>query len=237
MALPDFLTTRDVAQVFAEEIEALRGRVSDRFDDAGCRLFLRSILPEEREVRRRDRLQGGVAVMASEVEIRVHPYVFRQVCSNGAIRCHAVQTRTVAVPSVEWEAPDAILELRDAVRACAQRAAFVEGVEEMRSTLAEQEVDVLLTLMPMLANLRGRILGDTVRSILSRAMDEKRGGGGGRGATRFAWMNAVTSVARDARDPELRWRLEEIGGGVPVMTATPTRRRGAARKVEVLVPA
>jgi hypothetical protein len=236
MALPDFLTTRDVAQVFAEEIEALGGRVCDRFDDTGCRLFLRSILPEEREVRRRDRLQGGVAVMASEVEIRVHPYVFRQVCSNGAIRCHAVQTRTVEVPSVEWEAHDAILELRDAVRACAQRGAFIEGVDEIRSTLAERDVDVLLTLMPMLSSLPGGVLGKTVRSIMSRAMDERRGGVG-RGATRFAWMNAITSVARDTRDPELRWRLEEIGGGVPVMTAAPTRRRGAARRAPALVPA
>jgi len=30
-------------------------------------------------------------------------------------------------------------------------------------------------------------------------------------------MNAVTSVARDTRDPELRWRLEELGGGIPAM--------------------
>jgi hypothetical protein len=29
-------------------------------------------------------------------------------------------------------------------------------------------------------------------------------------------MNAVTSVARDTQDPDLRWRLEELGGGLPV---------------------
>jgi hypothetical protein len=34
--------------------------------------------------------------------------------------------------------------------------------------------------------------------------------------SRFALMNAVTSVARDTADPELRWRLEEMGGGIPV---------------------
>jgi hypothetical protein len=28
-------------------------------------------------------------------------------------------------------------------------------------------------------------------------------------------MNAVTAVARDTRDPGLRWHLEELGGGVP----------------------
>ena len=27
-------------------------------------------------------------------------------------------------------------------------------------------------------------------------------------------MNAVTSVARDTREPELRWRLEELAGGI-----------------------
>jgi hypothetical protein len=32
--------------------------------------------------------------------------------------------------------------------------------------------------------------------------------------SRFALMNAVTSVARDTRDPEVRWRLEELGGGI-----------------------
>jgi hypothetical protein len=28
-------------------------------------------------------------------------------------------------------------------------------------------------------------------------------------------MNAVTSVARDTRDPEARWTLETIGGSMP----------------------
>jgi hypothetical protein len=32
--------------------------------------------------------------------------------------------------------------------------------------------------------------------------------------SQFALANAVTSVARDTRDPELRWRLEEFGGGL-----------------------
>jgi hypothetical protein len=36
----------------------------------------------------------------------------------------------------------------------------------------------------------------------------------GRDRSGYALMNAVTSVARDTRDPELRWRLEEFGGGI-----------------------
>jgi hypothetical protein len=32
--------------------------------------------------------------------------------------------------------------------------------------------------------------------------------------TGFGLMNAVTSLARDTRDPDDRWRLEELGGGI-----------------------
>jgi hypothetical protein len=42
-------------------------------------------------------------------------------------------------------------------------------------------------------------------------------------------MNAVTSVARDTRDPELRWRLEEFGGGIPALARDPSPRLDDAR--------
>jgi hypothetical protein len=32
-------------------------------------------------------------------------------------------------------------------------------------------------------------------------------------------MQAITSVARDSRDPDLRWELEELGGGVAAATS------------------
>jgi hypothetical protein len=31
----------------------------------------------------------------------------------------------------------------------------------------------------------------------------------------FGVLNAVTSLARDTRDPETRWQLEELGGALP----------------------
>jgi hypothetical protein len=37
----------------------------------------------------------------------------------------------------------------------------------------------------------------------------------GRDMTLFGLVNAVTSVARDTRDPDVRWRLEELGGSMP----------------------
>jgi hypothetical protein len=36
----------------------------------------------------------------------------------------------------------------------------------------------------------------------------------GRDGSILGLVNAVTSVARDTADPETRWRLEELGGGM-----------------------
>jgi hypothetical protein len=47
----------------------------------------------------------------------------------------------------------------------------------------------------------------------------------GQDRSRFGLMNAVTSAARDTRDPELRWGLEELGGGIPALRP-PVRRTG-----------
>jgi hypothetical protein len=52
----------------------------------------------------------------------------------------------------------------------------------------------------------------------------------------FGFMNAVTAVARDTRDPETRWRLEELGGAVPLVRPTrPKPLRGAVRLETTLV--
>src|SRR4051794_33924770 len=106
MANLALMTTRDIAEIFTEEIAMAGGTVSDSFDD-GDRLYLRSILPPEMPVRQGDMLQGGVALMATTLEVHVHPYLFRQVCSNGAIRAHAVQTRRLLVPSLPEQLEDA----------------------------------------------------------------------------------------------------------------------------------
>src|SRR5439155_18888193 len=90
----EFPTTAQIKSVFAEEIAAAGGVVSEVFDD-GSRLFVRSVLPRLREERTGDKLQGGVALRASECDISVHPYVFRLVCKNGAIMAHAIQTRHI----------------------------------------------------------------------------------------------------------------------------------------------
>ena len=43
----------------------------------------------------------------------------------------------------------------------------------------------------------------------------------------FGLMNSLTSVARDQDDPEVRWKLEELGGGVPAMEFPRVRPDGS----------
>jgi hypothetical protein len=219
MALPNWISTREVCEVFADEIGAMGGRISDAFDD-GERLFGRSILPDEREVRRGDPLRGGVAVLASDREVRVHPYVLRQVCSNGAIMAQSVRTRRIELPADE-DAHDRVLdEVREAIRACGEPGAFAEGAREIRSSI-DREADFALTVLPMLDRLPEAVRVSMMGLIAGRFF-------GAADRSRFGLMNAVTSLARDTTDPDLKWRLEVIGGGIPAMKPVPRRPVGMA---------
>jgi hypothetical protein len=205
MPLGEFLTTVAIKALFADEIAAAGGTVSDTYDD-GVRLFTRSILPQVREVRTADQVQGGVAVRASDREAWVHPYLFRLVCRNGAIIAHAVQTRYIAGDEFATT-EEAAAAVRAAVRACCDVDAFTAAAEEMRSA-REVEADLALNLLPLLSSLPTEAGSPVVRAIMERFFQEAD-------RSRFGLMNAVTSVARDTPDPELRWRLEELGGGIP----------------------
>ncbi len=227
MPLDCSLTTARVHEAFADEVGRHGGEVMNRFDD-GQRLFARSVLPAAAEVRPGDGLRGGVAVRAFGGDVWVHPYVFRLVCKNGAIRAQTIASRRVTVGSD----PDlAAWSIREAVADCCQPDVFVASVAEARSAV-DAEVDLALTLLPLIGRLAGHGGGGIVRQIVERFFAD-----GDR--SRFGLMNAVTSVARDTADPQVRWNLEEFGGGVPAAAKTPPRlppaqRRAARRTVELV---
>jgi len=225
-----WLATEEIKEIFVDEVEAAGGTMSDAFDD-GARIFLRAVLPGEKEVERRDRVQGGVAVRATAEDIWVHPYVFRQVCSNGAIRAHAIETREIRRADFSTEEQAGVAcALREAIRACSCDEAFAHGAAEMRSARGSSKIDLALTMMPLWARLAQ---GAESRTVISFIIDRFFAD---RDRSRFGLMNAVTSVARDTRDPEVRWRLEEFGGGIAAVVAKP--KLGPARvRAKVLVGA
>jgi hypothetical protein len=226
MSFDDHLTTSHIHTLFADEVQSAGGTVSDTFDD-GRRLYARSILPPVAEVRPGDRVQGGVAIKACEGQVWVHPYVFRQVCRNGAIAAHAVETRHLADLG-SLPADEADEAVRQAVQACCAPEAFVTSTGEIRAAVGS-DIDVVLTMLPFLSRLNRPGQTSIVQEIMGRFFRE-----GDR--SRFGLMNAVTSVARDTRDPELRWRLEEFGGGIAALRTPdwPADDVGAEAAIELV---
>jgi hypothetical protein len=198
------LTTAEIGDVFADEIATMGGTVTENFPD-GERLFARSVLPRPREVLPDDWVQDGVALRATGGDVLIHPYIYRQTCSNGAI-CEV--WRTGQVGRIDRLDRDQAAELiREAVRACSAKEGFMAFAEEMRSA-SRVRADLTVHLMPLLSRLpvgdeAARLFGDIMERFLEDA-----------DSSRFGLLNAVTSVARDMSDPEARWRLEEFGGAI-----------------------
>jgi hypothetical protein len=222
MISSDGLTTARILEVFREEIAGFGGSVTDTVHD-DLRLFTRSILPRVEEVRRQDQVQGGVALKALGTEVWLHPYVFRLVCRNGAIMAQAIQTQHLGDLHLR-EGDEAEFLVREAIRGCCAEEAFTTAVQQMRSA-REIQADLGLNLLPLLARFPSSQTGPLLRQILEQFGREAD-------PSRFGLMNAVTAVARDTRDPDLRWNLEELGGGIPAgVGPKPLPRDVAARRV------
>ena len=198
----------EILEAFEQEVRDLGGTVRDVYAE-GDLLYARAVMRDAIEVRPGDPIHGGVAVRTHDTEILVHPYTYRVVCTNGAITAFAVGSRVVE--RVEVAAPTSVVEavlrdLRDAVRASAEPSALRASVGAMRSA-AEREADMLLQLLPVLPHVPPDVRARVLRTIVRRFEAEDDG-------STLGLVNAVTSVARDTPDPEMRWRLEELGGGM-----------------------
>ena len=201
-------TTREIREVVIEDIGRTQGAVMDCLDD-GEHLMLRTVLPMVQEVLPSDQVQAGVAVLVEGPEVFVHPYIFRQVCRNGAIRSEAIQTRRIQ--RVEISAPSPAIEnvmasLREAVNVCSRPSTFLDTVARMRSA-TEVRADMLLHLLPLMSHWPQDLASRTFEQVFRRFRE-------GRDVSVFGLMNTVTSLARDERVPKTRWRLEELGGAV-----------------------
>lgn len=198
----------EVLEAFEDEVRELGGTVRDVYAE-GDLLFARAILPDEMEARPGDRVHGGVAVRSHDTEILVHPYTYRVICTNGAISASSLGSRVVQ--RVELAAPTIVVngvlhDLREAIHASGNPTSLHGTVRAMRSA-AEQDADIFLQLMPALPHMPPGVRSSVLRTIVHRFEAE-----GDRST--LGLVNAVTSVARDTTDPDLRWRLEEVGGGM-----------------------
>lgn len=218
-------TSQDLLDAFSDEIATAGGTVSGTLDD-GRRMIARAVLPVSSEIRIGDRVNAGVAIRAMSNEIVVHPYTLRRVCTNGAIVVEALESQhfervhAETTCSLSYEASMVLTQVRDAVRACATPDAFATIVSDMRlaaSTDGQMAIQLLVQ-SKYFADGAARVASHLKIIGRYRAGDDR---------SAFGVMNAVTSLARDSRDPELRWSLEQLGGSVPALvrqrTGTPVR--------------
>lgn len=228
MSTTYFPTTSEISRAFTDEISTLGGFVSDSYEDEG-RLFMRAQLSAERDVLPGDTLKAGIALRTVGPVVSVHPYIYRKVCSNGAIAAQVTGTR--AIRRVEFESATefvtaAIEELRLNVRQSAEPAEFVRTAADMgrtRHVMAEAMIQMLPVLERVPADYREHII-----EMLGREFAVANDG------TYYGVMNAITAVARETTDPETKWQLEEFGGSIPALARRAMRK---TREQQVLVEA
>ena len=256
MLFKEGLTTARVLAVFAEEVRARRGEVTQTFDD-GKRLFSRAVLPHVAEVGPGDRIRGGVAIKATGDGVWLYPYTFRRICSNGAIAARTLEERPIADPHLQQ--PELVLEaVRSTVEACCKAEVFTRAVGEMRKGREAAATDLLLLILPLLSRSSDLVSGLIERSVrekkapdtntpqatalevleseailsalmsaffrrsaphhgdlMTGVLSQYRKAGD---RSRFGLAQAITTVARDVQDPELKWDLEKLGGAVALGT-------------------
>lgn len=217
------ITTGNIKSIFEAELAAAGGTVANTYHGRKG-LFIRSVLPYAQEVLPGDGLQGSVALRSNGADTWVHPYIFRRICSNGLIVARAVAGEHIAVPVLnkkdEERREEFYCQLRQAITACSRRENFFYALERMKAA-SEMRIDRDLKLLSFLHRIPRIRRGLVVNLIMRRFhQDGER--------SRFTLTNAVTSVARDTRDPQLKWQLEMLGGKIGVLAVSVARRQTAA---------
>ncbi len=218
------LSAAAILEVFTDEVALQNGRVTDSLA-ADRRVLARGVLPRVVDVHPGDGLQGGVALKSLEGCVWVRPFVFRQVCRNGAIVAHGLQAeRRIDLETHEPKVREFLV--REATAQCCAAEVFDELMIRIEYT-TKVDGDFGLSTLPLLGRLPRRLAERLLREITDRfrATPDR---------TRFGLMNAITSLARDTHDAELRWDLEELGGSIPALVPPSPAPRPASACVFAL---
>jgi len=214
----------DIERIIREEAAAQGGYVHELLCDEE-RLYARTINTPISEVAPGDAVQAGVAVRVDGPEVWVRPYIFRQICSNGAISAtsdEAVEFSLGTIGSTEAQED----HFRGTIMACGHAKVLPREVARFRS-FREQSVNKAMMMIAMMQTHLRKATHSELLDILAQ-FDREEGS---------AWgaMNAITAVAQRIRDSERKWRLEEIGALVPAVISDRFRIGSDALEYESLL--
>jgi hypothetical protein len=213
------LPIQDIRNSFIEEIRIQGGQVRECMDD-GQRFFGRAVLPMVEEIRKGDRLQGGVAIRALQSEIDVHPYLFRLVCSNGAILPFVLAAEVIFTPEMLTRG-QLEMEVRSTIQSCCRVEAFTASMKAFRAATRRKAAPVA-DLSHLDEHVPAAQRAQLLDWILKRFEAQED-------PSEYGLINAITSLARRVRRPEPRWGLEKYAGLLAL------GRAGCARREEPLV--
>lgn len=216
-------TTEEILGVVGN-VAAARDAIvgDDDVFDNGESLIVRVVLPGDlTSITKGDYVSSGFAVRASQNVVSVHPYVLRRICTNGAVLpsvaketlLERVEVPTATSSAANFESSLVLNALEDELSECMNPDTILDWIAQVRATLQLDGMSILfsrhfrraMTLFPDF---------DPFAEIFERFQrdnDPDR--------TAFGLLNAITATGRDARDPDVRWRLEEFGGQFPAWVA------------------
>jgi hypothetical protein len=216
--------TQEISALFVDEAHAM-GSVEPEVYDDGVRVFARALHTHPVEIRPGDAVRGGVALRVMGDLVDVHPFIFRKVCTNGAVMAEALQSQRVK--RVDVAAPSDVIaaaldDVRAAIHACGDPAAFADAVSTMKRAV-RRPAAMIIAMLPMLNEMQRRDAALFVEMFerFEREHDPSA----------FGLVNAVTSIARDTADPERRWRIEELGG--TMLAIIPRDRKSGPSSVKL----
>ena len=197
-------TVEEINSAFSEQVEDAGGSISERFHGEDS-LYLRAILDLSQEVFPRDTINSGIALRVIGPSVSIHPYTFREVCQNGAISSKSEWSLNITRPEVEFESQQFLGEIRGTISALVDGEPFSECLLEMRQA-HEVRLDLLSIVMKAVAPFG--LSPESIDDVLNQFF-------GSEPQTGFGLMNAITAVARKQPKPEVKWKLQEVGGGIP----------------------
>jgi hypothetical protein len=203
----------EIERIVREEAAAQGGYVHELLCDEG-RLYARTVNTPIAEVAPNDAIQAGVAVRVNGADVWVRPYIFRQVCLNGAIVANTDEAEEFDLQVIGTTALQES-HLREAITACGRVKVLTREALHFRSLRAHR-IDRAMMMMAMIKTHHAGVTQTDLLDILAQFESEEQ--------NLWGMMNAVTAVARETRDPNRKWLLEEIGAMIPAMLDDRVRR-------------
>ncbi|MGO8753222.1 MAG: hypothetical protein ACLQNE_45370 [Thermoguttaceae bacterium] len=167
---------------------------------------------------------------AGDTDVKIRHFVYRRVCRNGAVIPQSVSGQSFSRAEDDASShlvTEILAGIRDAVQQGLNKRVFETVASHIRAASQRQAEPSLLSFLRRL--LETSVQAPRIQTEIFRRFNAETD------KSVFGLMNAVTSTARDESNPEVRWRLEELGGEIAFLDR-PTPPSELRKQVAITIP-